>query len=692
MPLSTLSNKETCIQWYLDQGYTLFPLHGKHPLKGYHWRETTYDPFFQAKENFGVQLGPSDLVVDIDPRNGGNESIKALELSEPSFIVRTGGGGTHLYFKKDAGVSLRKNLAEFKGIDFITQGGYVVGAGSLHPNSRKPYILEPGNGGNRFAPDSLLKILQKQNQNLNKGTGEYVDDDQTKDRYTAYLNQASPAIEGESGDHTTFAVAAIGRDYGLSPNITFELMLSGYNNKCIPPWDEEALRIKVEHAFKYAKDAIGNKAPGVAFEIWNEEKIRHEKPEIDKFLQRTSHQTIKPNLNNTAVIFNRSFPNNALHDLLAFNEFSNNIEFLRPPPWHKKEPFLKDWSDEQAIQCKYWISNIWKFEPNTAIIHEAALKASMDNAFHPVRDYLQGLEWDGHNRCNKWLHEVMGAQDNMYTRAVGLKFLVAAVKRIFEPGCRFQYLLTLEGRQGTFKSTAFEILATRKEWYADPHMDIMNKDSIFMMFGKWIVEMPEMQTHFKAETTAMKGFLSRSTDRARMPYGRITRDFPRQCVFGGTINQESDRDLGWLKDTTGNRRYWPVLVGEVGIPKLDELKQIVHQLWAEAYMLYLQEVPVYLEDLSVALEAENEQAKRLGKDAWQEPIEDWLYAPHNLTQNVFRGEDIYRDCIGGNLDGFGSREQSRLSHVMENLGWVKGVFWNKRELKPKRGYKRPEIL
>lgn len=689
--MSTLSNKEACIQWYLDAGFTLFPLRGKHPLKDYHWREDTYDPFFEAKENFGIQLSETDLVVDVDPRNGGTESFARLGITEPTFTVETGSGGLHLYFKKPKDFKIRKNLKEFRGVDFISSGGYVVGAGSVHPTTNKSYFILK-EGSIESASDTLLGILQKHETTLSKGTGVYDDNTQTVDRFKQYLMDIEPAIEGHGGDGLTFTVCASGRDFGLSPSCVFDLISEIYNPRCQPPWGYEDLRIKVDNAFKYARGSIGSKAPTVVFEVWTEEKITKNQSEINKFLQRSSHGTVKPNLNNTAVIFNKNFPNNALHDLLAFNEFSNNIEFLRSPPWNTKQPFVKDWSDEQAIQCKYWISNLWKFEPNTNIIHEAALKASMDNAFHPVRDYLKGLTWDGHHRANTWLPEIMGTKDNMYTRAVGLKFLVAAVKRIFEPGCKFDYLLTLEGKQGTFKSTAFEILATRKEWYADPHMDIMNKDSVFMMFGKWIVEMPEMQTHFRAETTAMKGFLSRSTDRARMPYGRISRDFPRQCVFGGTINQEADRDLGWLKDTTGNRRYWPVLVGEVCKPKLDELRQIVHQLWAEAYMLYLQDVPVYLEDLSVAIEAENEQAKRLGRDAWQDPVEDWLDAPQNIAQQIFRGEDIYRDCIGGNLEGFGVKEQARLSHVMDVLGWTKGVYWNKLEKKHKRGYKRPELL
>lgn len=690
--MKILTSKETAIQWYLDHGFTLFPLRGKVPLGGFHWREATFDPFFDPQDNFGVQLSAEDLVIDIDPRNGGTESFERLGVTTPTFTVETGSGGLHLYFKKPAGFKIRKNLKEFKGIDFISEGGYVVGAGSEHPKTNLDYFILK-EGSIEKAPQALLDLIQKQDVVLEKGTRTYVEDEQTKQRYIEYLKQTDPAIEGEAGDARTFAVCAQGRDFGLSPTDVHTLFSDFYNIRCTPPWTEEAIKQKVENVFKYAKGSIGSKAPTIVFEIWTEEKIAKQKTEIDKYLQRGANGiTIKPNLNNTAVIFNINFPNNALHNLLAFNEFSNNIEFLRSPPWNKVEPFIKDWSDEQAIQCKYWISNIWKFEPSTAVIHEAALKAAKDNSFHPVRDYLKDLKWDGHKRCHKWLFDIMGAQDNSYTRAVGLKFLVAAVKRIFEPGCKYDYILTLEGRQGTFKSTVFEILSVRKEWYGDPHIDIMNKDSVVLLFGKWIVEMPEMQTHYRAETTAMKGFLSRSVDRSRMAYGRVAKDYPRQCVFGGTINHEADRDFGWLKDTTGNRRYWPVLVGEIRLPNLTGLREVVHQLWAEAYQLYLSGVPVYLEDIAILKQAEDEQAKRLGKDPWQDTIENWLDAPNNIGVNVFNGEEIYEFCLGGNMEKYSGREARRISHVMDNLRWVKGIFWDKDKRKPKRGYKRPEVI
>lgn len=684
------NSKQDAIQWYLDHGFVLFPLHGKIPPAGLHWRQVEFDPFFETAGNFGVQLSAEDLVIDVDPRNGGDISFIELGFDFESFTVLTGSGGRHVYLKKPADYKTRKSLKEYPGIDFISEGGYVVGFGSIHPNTGKAYSATSLCKSAK-APKELLEIINKINVELTKGTDTYVEDDQTKERYIDYLKFAPLATSGEAGNATTFSVAASGRDFGLSEHTTFELILEHYNRRCLPPWSGEELFTLVRNAFKYAKGSIGSKSPAIQFEVWTEEKIEQENKEINKYLQRRGG-IIKANLNNTAILFNENFPVPTLHHLLGYNEFTNNIEFLRPAPWHRVTHPVKSWSDDEAILCKYFMSNMWKFEPTTNLVHEAALKVAKDKRFHPVREYLQDLKWDGVRRCHQWLSEVMGAADNMYTREVGLKFLVAAVKRIFEPGCKFDYLLTLEGKQGTYKSTVFEILATRKDWYADPNMDIMNKDSVFMLFGKWIVEMPEMQTHFRAETTAMKGFLSRSVDRARMPYGRIMADFPRQCVFGGTINPENDTDLGWLKDTTGNRRYWPVQVGEVKMPNLDNLRLIVHQLWAEAYQLYLDGVNVYLDDAKLIEMAQVEQNRRLGRDPWQESIETWIDAPQNIVISIFPGDVIFKDCIGGSLDQYGVKEMSRVAKVMTSLGWEKGVFWSKEEGKSIRGYKRPSLI
>lgn len=687
----TLLDKQACIEFYIDSGFTLFPLNGKHPPKDYHWRETLFDPFFEAERNFGIQLSATDLVVDVDPRNGGRETFEKIKRLLPAtFKVITGSGGLHLYYKKPADLKIRKNLKEYPGIDFISEGGYVVGAGSVHPDTAKTYDTK--DGVIVEASVELLDLIQKQKTELTKGTGKYADDEQTIQRYIDYLSNAPLAIEGQNGDATTFSVAATGRDFGLSPDCTYGAILQFYNGRCLPPWDADQLRLKVLNAYKYAHNEVGALSPqAVNFPKLTPEQEEKLEAELDKWFQRNKDGSIKRNLNNTAVLFANNFPVKMFNELLGFNEFTNNIEFLRPAPWHFKGESVVGWSDSEAIRCKFFLSNFFKFEPTTDLMHEAAYKAAIDHKFHPVREYLKNLKWDGHKRAHLWLVDIMGAKDNTYVRAVGLKWLVAGVKRIMEPGCKFDYLLTLESRQGTYKSQAFEILAVKKDWYCDPSIDITNKDSVFLIAGKWIVEMPEMHTHYRAETTAMKAFLSRSVDRVRVPYNRTSTDFPRQCIFAGTINPEANTDLGWLKDTTGNRRYWPVTVSDAKPADLEQLRLLVDQLWAEAYVLYLQGVKVYLEDNAVEDLARKEQIERMGVDPWQNHIEKWLFSGANLSVNIFTGEEIYRDCINGQMQHYTVKEMSRISRVMMNLGWVAGVHWDREAGTRRRGYKRPEI-
>lgn len=687
-------NKQDLIDFYIDQGFTLFPLVGKVPPAGLHWRQCEFDPFFEATANFGVQLKATDLVIDVDPRNGGDKSIQEFLVIAGeygiTFCVATGAGGIHVYLKKPAEVKIRKNLPGFKGLDFISEGGYVVGAGSTHPETGKLYIGLPGPIA--AATDKLLELITKKDVELKKGTGIYDDSEQAIARYRGYLENALPAVEGDAGDQRTFAVCATGRDYGLSPTSVLECLIDIWNPKCQPPWDRQALSTKVENAYKYAKGEIGTKAPAAHFQIWSDKQIDEAQKEIDKWLQRNGQGQPFKNLNNTNVLFHTNFPVPDLRDLLKFNEFSNQIEFARVAPWHRPGENIKQWTDGEALSCKLYMSNRFKFEPTTLIMHEAAYTSAIRHNYHPVKDYLTSLKWDGHKRCHNWLPEIMGSIDDPYTRAVGLKFLVAAVKRIFQPGCKFDYVLTLEGKQGTYKSTAFEILAVNKDWYADPSLDLTHKDSIFLMFGKWIIELPEMETHHRAETKAMKAFLSRNTDRARLTYGRVAQDFPRQCVFAGTINPEHDKDLGWLKDTTANRRYWPVPVGFKKDVDLGALKAVRDQLWAEAYQLYLANTAVYMEDAKLEGLAAIEQEKRMSRDPWQDPIEAWLHSSLNITVNFFPGEQIYRECVGGHLSNYGMREMARISRCMQLMGWEKNVYWDKNVKDHVRGYKRPELL
>jgi len=244
-----------------------------------------------------------------------------------------------------------------------------------------------------------------------------------------------------------------------------------------------------------------------------------------------------------------------------------------------------------------------------------------ERVINPPKEYLSRLAWDGTHRLDRWLTYYLGADEQPaeYLSLVGAKWLIGAVNRVFQPGCKFDSVMILEGSQGLGKSMALRALATfgGQDFFLDSVGDIRSKDTLMTMQGKLIVEIAELASFRKSENEEIKAFISRQVDEYRPPYGRTVVKRPRFFVLAGSTNELEE---GYLTDDTGNRRYWPVKCNGIDA---DSLARDASQLWAEAVRRFKTGERTWMTSEEAAFST-REQKSRFVEDAWQESIADIL--------------------------------------------------------------------
>jgi predicted P-loop ATPase len=314
--------------------------------------------------------------------------------------------------------------------------------------------------------------------------------------------------------------------------------------------------------------------------------------------------------------------------------------------------------DDRAME-RLWltIDERFRFRPGKDFFWTVVGDEARQHAYHPVCAYLASLKWDGVPRIDKWLTTYGGAESTPYTDAVGALALVAAVRRVRQPGCKFDEMVVLESAQGTDKSTALRTLAVRDEWFSDdlPLGNADGKRVIEALAGRWIVEAAELNGMRKGDVDHLKASLSRTHDRARMSYDRLVTEAPRQCVIMGTTNSAE-----YLRDSTGNRRFWPVSIKRFDI---DALRRDRDQLWAEAAAREAQGASIRL-DPSLWAAAADEQAERRIADPWEEMIVEHLLG----REGKLKVEDAWK--LVGVPEGQRTQEHNRrLGEAMRKAGW-----------------------
>jgi predicted P-loop ATPase len=370
--------------------------------------------------------------------------------------------------------------------------------------------------------------------------------------------------------------------------------------------------------------------------------------------------------------------------VLAYDAFAEAVISLKPPPVRPQEKPVNhvagEWTDTDDIRTAMWLGSAEGIGIDAGVqtVAQAVVATANKNIVHPVRKYLESLQWDAKQRLPTLFSNYFGSEQTPYTEAVGKMLMIACVARVMSPGCKVDTVWVLEGNQGIFKSTAVKTLVPDPLWFADSGIVLGDKDSFQNLRGIWIYELPELSGIKNArDVERFKAFFSSGTDTFRPSYGRRSGKVPRQCVFISTTNDEI-----YLLDKTGNRRFLPV---KCGLINLEALKADRDQLWAEAIARWQSREVWWVQSKELTDLCREQQAEREQVDPWVQFVQDWVADGHVLLPNDNSDPDdrfnrvsvsdglttgeLLRGAINFARERVDARAEMRMSGVMRTLGW-----------------------
>jgi hypothetical protein len=376
-----------------------------------------------------------------------------------------------------------------------------------------------------------------------------------------------------------------------------------------------------------------------------------------------------------------------LRGVLGYCEFRHQMVLRRPIPtpdgkipndWAERP-----WTDTDDLALLMWCQANGARKMKKGVAQDAAAVVAQRHPFHPVRDYLKGLRWDGTPRLDGWLAGYAKATgDAAYLAAVGRATMIAAVARVMRPGEKVDTVLVLEGKQGIGKSSLFQAMVPDPSWFSDsmPH-DLASKDARAHLRGKWFIELPELAQFKRTELAALKGFLTTATDTYRPSYGRHEVTVARQCVFVASTNEDE-----YLADATGGRRYWPVaLEGEVD---LAGIRRDRDQLWAEAAEAFGRGEAWWITDKALLPAVERVQASRKVGDGWDQIVADYVATK---GVNAIVAEDFLMDVIKLDPAVLHVSHLRRIGEIMRGMGWTRQAV-RQEDGRQRKGWVRPIVL
>jgi hypothetical protein len=672
----------------VKRGLRVFPLRSndKRPAHTGWQSEVTSDEeqalvlWNKSTANIGVATGSGILVIDIDVKHGnGLQTFADLENTHgptpKTLTVATPSGGQHRYFKVPADLPLKNSAGRLgRDIDTRANGGYVVGPGSKI-NGKKYEVTDPAPIAD--LPPNWLALLtdrpkpeprQKLEQRDICGATPYG-----KAALQREAETVSCAVEGTRNHTLNIAALKIG-----------SLVAGG-------ELEEDASRAELMAAAGIAGLSEGEASATIASGMAAGKKeprqappraepapsAEYEPPPCDEQFTAAPDQkeplplweaSIKMDTDDKGRQYPAATAGNAAlylahldewHQVLAQDDLTGQVVWSGSPPQIPgMTPPRKgdDFKESDLVYVGHWFARFKFVKFKKEILHDAIPAAAVEHRINTMVQYYRGLEWDGIERLGYWLTAYLGVERTVYSETVGRWWLVSVVARALQPGCQVDHMLVLEGPQGRGKSRAIRILGG--QWALGSLPDIRDKDAAQCIFGKGIVEISELDAIRGAAITRIKDFLTQQWDVYRPSYGHYVVRRPRTAVFIGTTNE-----IGYLTDTTGARRFWPVLCCQID---LDALERDRDQLFAEAVHTYSNGAQWWPDVDAQPMLAEQQEA-RAHHDAWEEPILAFM-AMQLVPPTV--GQIAELSGLKLDMAHLGRAEQSRIGAILRKAGYV----------------------
>lgn len=393
-------------------------------------------------------------------------------------------------------------------------------------------------------------------------------------------------------------------------------------------------------------------------------------------LQASKNGAIKRNLYNMLIILEEpevaGVPN-PLANMFRWNELSWKAEFIKDPPWATGK-IGKVFDNQDTTRLLAHISGTLGVDFTVDSALQAVDASARHNfSYHPVRQYLEGLSWDGKPRLGTWLIDYCNTKNNEYNRLVGRKFIIGAVARALCPGSKMDTMLVLEGAQGTRKTTLVQVLAG--PWYRSPSLkSLSGAEAVLACLGAWFCEIEEMAAAKGTSIDFLKKFISSNKDTIRFVYDKVPSDLPRSCVLVGTMNPLGDNT--YIHDSTGGRRFWPVeVLGKIDTLRIEEVRD---QLFAEAVAMYNAGEPWHMQESEEGLAKEVQRA-RIGTHPWTEMVYDYYYTGEGKDHKAISAMDVWMDALGRYTNLIDTQSRASIGRIMRHdLGWdLKSTRLNK---------------